>query len=352
MATSEPTDTGAGGLLGALPNGSQNPQFVIPSFSRLPFFGYANLSDQIQDAMNIYKQGAGAWAGNALPKYNGAATSTFGGGFAKMQPTVGGGLLGTTAYTGGPNPFLNGFDPFAGRGNTGIPPMNGNGNTPPPGNNVPPPGTNVPNPGTGAPNPPGGIAQPGLGGGSVPNNTSTVGAGVGGITGLLGGTASGPTTKAGIGAAQGGQPPYANTFEVPKNTQTIKTASGKEVPNPFGLSAEQIYWALSGHPDAARRLMESLGAAGGQTMQNGQLVMSPENQKFHQIMNYYEAGGGGFNGGGYTAEDAFKAAKSYAEGMGETTYNTQTWPKGLPIQDSSGKVIGYATGVGTNYTPV
>ena len=37
----------------------------------------------------------------------------------------------------------------------------------------------------------------------------------------------------------------------PQNGQTTKTASGKEVPNPFGLSQEQIYFALAGHPDAA-----------------------------------------------------------------------------------------------------
>lgn len=361
---------GAGLLATAL--GSQNPIFNIPNFSRLPFFGYANLSDQIQDAMGLYKQGAGAWSGNALPKYAHQAggegvPSTFKGGFANMAPTVGGNVLGASAYQGGPNPFLNGFNPFAGRGiwNGGPPgttppgPPGGGGGSPPggttpgptnPGNGVWPTRPNVPNQPPNA----GGITNPILNNGSTPNSTTTTKYGMGGLLapgGAPSGNNGGPMSKTTVNYPTAAKPAYPNTFEVPQNNQTIKTASGKEVPNPFGLTSEQIYFALSGHPDAIRRLSESLGATGGQTMQNGQLVMTPQNQLFHQIVNYYASGGGAFNTG-YTPEDAFNAQKSYSQGLGEKTFETQTWPKGMEIRDSSGKVIGYATGQGTNYTPV
>lgn len=334
----------SGPPVGLLANGAL---FVPPSFYNLPHFGYANLDDQMKDAMAGWQQGAGVFGGNNVPKYNGLPGSgpngTFGGGFATMQPNVGGSTYGKTAYSGG-------FDPFKGRGllsGGGAPPGTPPGTGAPPGAGAPP-GTSVPSPGAGAPNPPGGIAQPGLGGGSVPNNTSTVGPGVGGITGLLGGATGPIPPKVGMGA--GGQPPYPNTFTGPQNpaTGTLKTSQGVDAPNPFGLTTEQVYWALSGHPDAARRLMESLGAAGGQSMQNGQLVMTPENQLFHQIMNYYEAGGGGFNTvdgvfGGYTAQDAFNAAKSYAQGMGETTYNSMPLPSGAPMfaNMAEAKAAGY-----------
>lgn len=325
----------AGPPIGLLANGAL---FVPPQFYNLPHFGYAGLDAQMQDAMANWQKGAGVFAGNNVPKFNGLPGSdpngTFGGGFANMAPTVGGGVLGAGVYSGG-------WNPYAGRGNQppgpGGPP-GGGGPTPP--GTQPPGGPILPGPGNGAnpvrpnvPNQPpnaGGITNPGLLNGSTPRNTSTVGPGVGGITGLLGGGAAGPTAKAGMGAATGGQPPYPNTFAVPQNNQTIKTASGKEVPNPFGLTQEQIYFALSGHPDAIRRLSDSLGATGGQTMQNGQLVMTPQNQLFHQIVNYYASGGGAFNTG-YTPEDAFNAQKSYSLGLGETTFAPQQFAPGLPM---------------------
>ena len=333
--------TASGPPIGLLANGAL---FVPPQFYNLPHFGYAGLDAQMQDAMQNWQKGAGTFAGNNVPKFNGLAGSgpngTFGGGLATMQPTVGGGLLGKSVYSGG-------WNPYAGRGNQ-PPGTTPPGTTAPPGPSAPP-GTTQPGttqPGTTQPGA-GGIANPGLLNGSTPGNTSTVGPGVGGITGLLGGSPAGPTTKAGIGgAATGGQPPYPNTWAMPTNpaSGTVKTSSGADAPNPYGLSTEQIYWALSGHPDAARRLMESLGAAGGQTMQNGQLVMTPQNQLFHQIMNYYEAGGGGFNGGGYTAQDAFNAAKSYSQGMGETTYSPAPSIPGLPMFANMAEAIaaGYA----------
>lgn len=93
-----------------------------------------------------------------------------------------------------------------------------------------------------------------------------------------------------------------------------KTGSGKDAPNPFGLSTEQIYFALAGHPDAIRRLRESV----------------PNEQTFHQIVNYYASGGGAFNTG-YTPEDAFNAQKSYSMGLGETTFAPQQFAPGLPM---------------------
>ena len=95
-----------------LPNGAT---FVPPAFYNLPGFGYANLQAQLADAMSAWARGAGVFTGNNVPKYNGLPGSdingTFGGGFARMAPSVGGGLLGASAYgTGNP------YNPFAGRG--------------------------------------------------------------------------------------------------------------------------------------------------------------------------------------------------------------------------------------------
>lgn len=308
----------AGPPIGLLANGAL---FVPPQFYNLPHFGYAGLDAQMQDAMANWQKGAGVFAGNNVPKFNGLPGSdpngTFGGGFANMAPTVGGGVLGAGVYSGG-------WNPYAGRGNQppgpGGPP-GGGGPTPP--GTQPPGGPILPGPGNGAnpvrpnvPNQPpnaGGITNPGLLNGSVPNNTSTVGPGVGGITGLLGG-AAGTTPgapKAGMGA-QGTQPgpaPYPNNWAVPQNSNTIKNASGQDVPNPYGLTTEQIYWALSGNPDAIRRLGESVGGYGPN-------ANAAAKQLFHGIVNYYEAGGGGFQqGGGYTAEDAARAQANYAQGL-------------------------------------
>lgn len=310
--------TASGPPVGLLANGAL---FVPPQFYNLPHFGYAGLDAQMQDAMQNWQKGAGAFAGNNVPKFNGLIGSgpngTFGGGFANMQPTVGGGLLGKSVYSGG-------WNPYAGRGNQppGTTPTPGGGGTQPPagGGTQPPPGG-----GTTTPPPSGG------GGGGILNPTPP---GVGNTP------ANYPTA---------GAPLYPNTFGLPANpsTGTIKKADGTEVANPFGLTQEQIYFALSGHPDAYRRLMESIpGAAGGQTFNptTGQWEMGDANKLFHQIVNYYESGGGGFNGGGYTAQDAFNAAKNYSLGLGETTYAPQQFAPGLPMFANMAEAIaaGYA----------
>ena len=330
----------SGPPIGLLANGAT---FVPPEYYNLPGFGYASLQAQMQDAMGAWGKGAGVFAGNNVPKYNGLPGSdpngTFGGGFANMAPTVGGGLLGAQVYSGG-------WNPYAGRGNTppgaGAPPP---GTQPPPGGVTPPPGTQPP-PGSGmlpprgqpGGNPPGsGVG--GIGGmnpGLPPSPGTTTGSGnVGGIQGLLGGNTGGAKSgTAGMGGLlngppQGGKPLFENTFGTPKNpsTGTVKTSSGADAPNPFGLSTEQIYWALSGHPDAVRRLSDSLGATGGQNPATG--AMSPENVLFHQIVNYYASGGGAFDTG-YTPEDAAKAQASYMAGMG-TPYTAQQFAPGLPM---------------------
>lgn len=141
---------------------------------------------------------------------------------------------------------------------------------------------------------------------------------------------------------QAGQPLYgSNNWYQATGVATIKKADGTDVPNPFDLTPEEIYFALSGHPDAARRLKESLAARG-------------KDDLFHNIINYYEAGGGGFNGGGYTPEDAARAQANYMAGMG-TPYTGQTWQSGMPVyanmaDAAAGKTAGYATGTGMNYS--
>ena len=335
MAT---TTAPAGPPIGLLANGAT---FVPPQFYNLPGFGYAGLDAQMQDAMQNWQKGAGVFAGNNVPKYNGAPGSdpngTFGGGFAQMAPMVGGGTLGAGVYSGG-------WNPYAGRGNQ--PP--GPPGTQPPG----PPGTQPPytgqppgNPPRGQPGgPPVGGGVPGAVGGiggmnpGLPTSpgTTTGSGNVGGIQGLL--NPGGTTTKSGTagmggllnGAPTAGNPLFANTFAPPSNPKsgTVKTSTGADAANPYGLSTEQIYWALSGHPDAIRRLATSLGADGGQNAATG--AMTPENLLFHQIVNYYEQGGGGFNGGGYTPQDAFNAQSSYMAGMG-TPYTAQQFAPGLPM---------------------
>ena len=313
------------GLLG---NGSQ---FIMPMFTNMPWFGYAGLADQMKDASGYYKDGkwvpsgwssgAGKFAGNNIPKFNGLPGSdpngTFAGGFANMPANVGGAQYGKQAYSGGFDPFRGrGLLPPGGGGGPGAPTTPGPttpGTTPyPPGAHQDPtrgqPGGTAPGAGVG------GITNPGLLNGSTPNNTSTVGSGVGGITGLLGGGGTPPPKSGMAGMGGAGQAPYPNNWEVPQNNQTIKTASGKDVPNPFGLTQEQIYFALSGHPDAIARLRASV----------------PNEQTFHQIVNYYASGGGAFNTG-YTPEDAFNAQKSYSLGLGEKTFAPMQQSAGLPM---------------------
>ena len=338
MATETPTGS-APDFASALAAFTQNlflPRPNTPAVSNAGMFPspnspYNSLSDQILDAFRM----SGTMGTRPINPLGGNTAPRFG--FKSTIPTLGGGQWGMTAYA-------NGFNPYAGRGNGVFGPPGG---APPGGSpGVPPPGTQPPGgqpPATGAPlpNPGNGVwptrptvpnQPPGAGigtqvlPGTTPRNTSTVGSGVGGISGMVNGGGS-PLNKSGLLANAA---PYPNTFAVPQNNQTIKTASGKEVPNPFVLTQEQVYYALSGHPDAIRRLSESLGATGGQTMQNGQLTMTPQNQLFHQIVNYYASGGGAFNTG-YTPEDAFNAQKSYSLGLGETTFAPQQFAPGLPM---------------------
>jgi hypothetical protein len=145
--------------------------------------------------------------------------------------------------------------------------------------------------------------------------------------------------------ATAGNPMFANTWGQP-NQIMPPTADGRV--NPWGLNDEQITWALSGDPQAIRRLSDSLGATGGQDPRLG--TMTPENQKFHQIVNWYEAGGGGFNGGGYTAQDAFNAQKKINPDM----FKPMNFQAGTPVYKDwqavqAGTPVGTATGVGQYY---
>ncbi len=112
-----------------------------------------------------------------------------------------------------------------------------------------------------------------------------------------------------------------NNWQAGTGTGMIAKPDGTMVPNPYGLTKEQIYWALSGNPDAIRRLGESLGGY-------GEGVDPAKKQLFHSVVNYYEAGGGGFNGGGYTAADAARAQQNYEKGLlGKTSTGEQLGPR-------------------------
>ena len=315
MATETPT-IGSGDFASALAAFTQNlvlPRPNTPAVSNAGMFPspnspYNSLSDQILDAFRMSgtmgTRPINPLGGNTAPRY----------GFKSTIPTLGGGQWGMTAYA-------NGFNPYAGRGNGVFGPPGGGAPTPPgappgaqPPGAQPPTGPGPTNPGNGmwpprpqVPNqPPGAGIGTQVTPGTTPNSTSTVGAGVGGISGLAAGGGS-PLQKSGLLA--GAAP---NTYSFPQNGQTTTTAGGKTVPNPFGLSQEQIYFALSGHPDAIRRLAAS------------------RPNDFHNIVNYYASGGGAFNTG-YTPEDAFNAQKSYSLGLGETTFAPQQFAPGLPM---------------------
>lgn len=119
-----------------------------------------------------------------------------------------------------------------------------------------------------------------------------------------------------------------NNWSYPQGTNAkIKKPDGTEVPNPFGLSAEQIYWALSGDPRAAEQLKTSLGGKN-------------DNPLFHQIINYYESGGGGFNGGGYTHEDAARASMNYSNSLSKHD-DPYYLPGGAGYGGEAAKALGY-----------
>lgn len=135
-----------------------------------------------------------------------------------------------------------------------------------------------------------------------------------------------------------------NWTAAPTGTAMTTTGSGVQAPNPYGLTTEQIYWALAGTPDSIRRLGESLGGY-------GEGVDPAKKQLFHTVVNYYASGGGAFDTG-YTPEDAARAQASYMAGSGQG-YQPQQWLAGMPVYGSmadaaAGNVTGYATGQGMN----
>lgn len=312
---------------GYLPNGSL---WVTPTFDNAGWFPYGGIKDQMIDAQLNWAKGAGAFAGNNVPKFNGLIGSdpngTFGGGFATtFQPTVGGGLLGKTAYSGG-------FNPFAGRGNGGPgaggpPPAGG----PPAGTPAPPGGPAPPSPFTpGSPMtrppvstapppqtmPPGGVIPAASGPptqpGSVWNPTQPGGTPPpGGIAGAASGGAvpvkmtptSGPPRPGGLlGAA-----PTAGPSIMPEGWGSPPPAAAMQNP-------QAVEWARSSDPQAAMRLQEMYGP----------LVRA-------QMDMYYNQGGAGFD----PAASAAQSQKEYSQPMwiGEKS------PEALQYMISNGQAV-------------
>lgn len=266
---------------GKLANGAL---FVDPAFYNLTKagFGYANLNDQMLDASRNWAKGAGVFAGNNVPKFNGLPGSdpngTFGGGFATMAPNVGGGLLGASAYSGG-------FNPFAGRGNGGGGAGGGSGG-----------GSGGSGGAGGSGGWAGGATGPGMAGlpgaGTTPTSTFTsnpsggdrpgfnynalpVGAppptGSGGMAGLLHPGAALPPIKSTPG--MGGAAP-ANGL--PTGVVNMNPANW-QTPGADALSNDYYkYLAQSHSSDDAMKLSELVG-----------------DETYHQLQNYYHAGGAG-----------------------------------------------------------
>lgn len=109
------TETGNGGGGGAPGSGgaTTQAQFLFPQFVRMPgWYPYAGLGDQMLDAYQNWQKGAGAFANNAAPIWQSVKNG---------PAAVGGGLLGKSAYGGGPNPFgsygASAGAQYTGRGN-------------------------------------------------------------------------------------------------------------------------------------------------------------------------------------------------------------------------------------------
>lgn len=123
-----------------------------------------------------------------------------------------------------------------------------------------------------------------------------------------------------------------NNWYTATGVAKIKKPDGTEVPNPFDLTAEEIYFALAGDAEAVARLKQSLAARG-------------KDDLFHNIVNYYEPGGGAYNGGGYNAQDSANAQANFRQGMRTGGSNlgqrvTQgTSPEALQYQLANGQII-------------
>jgi hypothetical protein len=137
MATEIAPDAVGPGVSLKTPGKTPGETFIDPAYYRTPAFPYATLGAQLQDALGLSGRGAGVYANQMTGKLQNIANA---------KPYVGGGLLGATAYAGGPNPFLANFNPYEGRGNQypGGPP--GGAPPAPPNNPVPPNGWNLGDP--------------------------------------------------------------------------------------------------------------------------------------------------------------------------------------------------------------
>ena len=270
---------------GKLANGAL---FVHPAFYNLTKagFGYGNLDDQMLDASLNWALGAGVFAGNNVPKYNGLAGSdpnkTFAGGFANMAPTVGGGTYGATAYSGG-------FDPFAGRGllNGGAPNNTNNGTpvVPGPGVGTQPPGPsnappvdrtrtnqnyNVAPTGQPTTSLPGGMTEFARQAGGSPQSTATTNVG---MAGLLGAGTPPPKSAAGVGMGAGNAAAQGNPAEYWGNN--LLPAQGTNTDLLARTMAASNDWNVGG-----TGLQGLLGS----------------NAAMHQAGNAYNAGGSRYGG--------------------------------------------------------
>jgi hypothetical protein len=158
MATEIAPDGVGPGVSLKTPGKTPGETFIDPAYYRTPAFPYATLGAQLQDALGLSGRGAGVYANQMTGKLQNIAND---------KPYVGCGLLGATAYAGGPNPFLANFNPYEGRGNQypGGPPGGGTPVTPGgPGGGPPvtqPPFTGVrPNPYNPGPPPGPGTTRP------------------------------------------------------------------------------------------------------------------------------------------------------------------------------------------------
>lgn len=224
------------GLL-TLGNGAE---FVPPKYSSMPtWYSYANLPAQMHDALLNQGKGAGLFANNTSPAMQAVLNA---------PPTVGGGLLGATAYSNGPNPFINGWSPYAGRGNNappgsgppGAPPGNPGAGQPPPPMIHPPHTPPGPIPITGPP-PPGGVYGP-----PIPGTQPPPPPGSGNLPPRVD-----PITGQPIfgNPHPGGGNPTPNPFQTPGSGS--HPGGGNIGPNPFQVPPVRVPGGLLGDPRSA-----------------------------------------------------------------------------------------------------
>ena len=301
------TNPGGWGKLG---NGAA---FLIPEYGNMPWFQYGGIKDQMKDASGYYDKD-GNWVKSGWSSgggvFSAANPSGAMGNNTPMMNTVratpanvGGGLLGMSAYSGGPNPFLSGFNPYAGRGlNPGGPP--GGGAPTPPGGTTPAPGALPPDwsggfhppkppspPATLTPTQPTGPGGRPIGVGPLPPPTP-------GDPGRPGNGSTGP--------APGTRPGNGGTGVPTTTTGGITTRSAAANSGAGLLSGN---WQAPQNPQQqAIRLAQSLNPS-----DNAALIALVGEQGAHQYANQY--GPGGTNSNGNAIMDQYRAQNGGSQGI-------------------------------------